>query len=384
MVVIPDGTYALGADGIDPGPAITIEGQPGQPRPVLTSSSTAVLLEADQTIRRLTIDANNIGASSRVVDLLASTSVAERVQLVARGTTGTVVQLRNGALLRDSTVWNKDYEFGVGVITGGTGANLRNVTVFAGGSSSHGVLSDAAFGANQTVSVRNVIARGVQGIVAADDSGGTEPDNVDVDVAHSNYTNVVDPNGEADIVLGPGNQTTAPSFVDSTTGDFHQQSGSVTIDAGTGAPTLLGTADFDDQARTQGAAIDIGADEFVPPPPSLPPSDGAPPSDGTPPSDTPPPGGSPPPTGDTDPPQTTITKGAPDTTDENKVKFKFRSDEAGSTFECKLDKRPFKPCASPRIVKGLDEGGHKFLVRATDPSGNTDPTAAKDKFKVLE
>ncbi len=86
---------------------------------------------------------------------------------------------------------------------------------------------------------------------------------------------------------------------------------------------------------------------------------------------------------DTDPPQTKITKGAPNKTDETKLKFKFTSSEPGSTFECKLDKKKFKACTSPRKVKHLDGGKHKFKVIATDAAGNTDPTAAKDKFKVV-
>ncbi len=86
---------------------------------------------------------------------------------------------------------------------------------------------------------------------------------------------------------------------------------------------------------------------------------------------------------DTDPPETTITKGAPNKLDEHKVKFKFTSTEPDSTFECKLDKKKFKACTSPRKVKHLDGGKHKFKVVATDAAGNTDPTAAKDKFKVL-
>ena len=84
-----------------------------------------------------------------------------------------------------------------------------------------------------------------------------------------------------------------------------------------------------------------------------------------------------------DPPRTRITKGAPNKTDKHKVKFKFTSDEPGSTFECKADKKPYKPCTSPKTVKNLNEGKHEFKVRATDPAGNVDPSPAKDKFKVL-
>jgi virginiamycin B lyase len=87
---------------------------------------------------------------------------------------------------------------------------------------------------------------------------------------------------------------------------------------------------------------------------------------------------------DTDAPQTRITKGAPKKTEKSRVKFKFRSSEQGSTFECKLDAKRWKRCDSPKTVRGLVEGKHKFRVRAIDPSGNVDPTPAKDKFRVVD
>lgn len=93
---------------------------------------------------------------------------------------------------------------------------------------------------------------------------------------------------------------------------------------------------------------------------------------------------------DTDPPESTITKDAPQTTKKNKVKFKFTSDETGSTFECALKGkgldqlvRHFNPCASPRRFRGLDPGRFTFRVRAIDASGNVDPSPAKDRFKVI-
>ena len=88
------------------------------------------------------------------------------------------------------------------------------------------------------------------------------------------------------------------------------------------------------------------------------------------------------PSPDTDPPEATITKGAPNKTDKTRVKFKFVSDEPGSTFECKADNKPFKSCTSPKTLKRLDEGKHKFQVRAIDAAGNVGPRA-KDKFKVV-
>jgi hypothetical protein len=89
------------------------------------------------------------------------------------------------------------------------------------------------------------------------------------------------------------------------------------------------------------------------------------------------------PPSDADPPETTITKDAPKKTRKHKVKFKFIADEPGSSFECKLDKKRYKPCSSPKKLKRLKRGKHKFKVRAIDAAGNVDPSAAKDKFKVL-
>jgi hypothetical protein len=64
------------------------------------------------------------------------------------------------------------------------------------------------------------------------------------------------------------------------------------------------------------------------------------------------------------------------------AKFEFTSNEPGSSFQCKLDKHPFKPCSSPKKYKHLSSGKHKFKVRAADASGNVDASAAKKKFKI--
>lgn len=82
-------------------------------------------------------------------------------------------------------------------------------------------------------------------------------------------------------------------------------------------------------------------------------------------------------------PKTTLTKGMPNRTDQHAGKFKFKSSEPSSAFECKLDKKKWKPCTSPKTLKHLDDGKHKFRVRAIDAAGNTDPTPAKDKFRVV-
>jgi hypothetical protein len=84
---------------------------------------------------------------------------------------------------------------------------------------------------------------------------------------------------------------------------------------------------------------------------------------------------------DADPPETTIDK-VKVKADHGKAKFAFSASEAGSTFECKLDKAGFALCTSPQKYRHLDAGHHKFKVRATDGAGNLDPTPAKEKFKI--
>jgi hypothetical protein len=66
----------------------------------------------------------------------------------------------------------------------------------------------------------------------------------------------------------------------------------------------------------------------------------------------------------------------------HKVKVRFSADETLSKFACRLDKGQFKPCVSPKTYRGVDDGKHKVLVKATDPAGNTDRTAAKARFEV--
>ena len=86
---------------------------------------------------------------------------------------------------------------------------------------------------------------------------------------------------------------------------------------------------------------------------------------------------------DTKAPQTRITKAPKRRTEKTIAKFKFKSSEPDSTFECKFDRSGYEPCRSPERFRRLDEGKHKFRVRATDATGNTDPSPAKAKFKVL-
>ena len=81
-------------------------------------------------------------------------------------------------------------------------------------------------------------------------------------------------------------------------------------------------------------------------------------------------------------PQTTITAGPTGKTTIRTPRFGFRSSEAGSTFRCRLDRRPWVSCGSPKLYGRLPVGRHAFDVQASDPVGNRDPSPARRSFTV--
>lgn len=67
-----------------------------------------------------------------------------------------------------------------------------------------------------------------------------------------------------------------------------------------------------------------------------------------------------------------------------KVKFKGTDDVTPASelrFQCKLDRKKWRKCTSPKTYKRLKPGRHKVAVRATDEAGNRGKTARK-KFRV--
>ena len=87
---------------------------------------------------------------------------------------------------------------------------------------------------------------------------------------------------------------------------------------------------------------------------------------------------------DSVPPQTTITKSPKRTSERTTARFRFQSNEPGSTFECKLDKGAFGSCGPSKKYKRLTAKRHRFRVRAIDAGGNVDPSPAKARFEVVE
>jgi Ca2+-binding RTX toxin-like protein len=64
-----------------------------------------------------------------------------------------------------------------------------------------------------------------------------------------------------------------------------------------------------------------------------------------------------------------------------RASFTFTASEPGSSFRCKLDRRPWRPCRSPRAYL-LRPGRHIFRVFAIDAAGNRDRTPALFRLRV--
>jgi len=80
-------------------------------------------------------------------------------------------------------------------------------------------------------------------------------------------------------------------------------------------------------------------------------------------------------------PNTTLKKKPRRKTAVHKAKFRFVADQAGSTFQCKVDKKAFRRCRSP-FKRKVRAGRHTFKVRAVNPQGLVDPTPAVFHWRV--
>jgi Ca2+-binding RTX toxin-like protein len=67
---------------------------------------------------------------------------------------------------------------------------------------------------------------------------------------------------------------------------------------------------------------------------------------------------------------------------QRRVSFRFVSSEPGSSFRCRIDRRPFRPCASPRAYT-VRIGRHAVRIAAVDAAGNPDRTPATWRFRLI-
>ncbi len=329
---------------------IKVHGEQGQPRPRLLSTSVPVVQSGPDGDESLVSDLEIEKANSGVaLQIFQSPMTVERV-VVRSGGFAACSPASAGAVLRDSVCWQMGSGAAVEFNLNGTGpvvtARIRNVTAIASGPTGFGIRLSAGGGADIALDAKNVIANGPSADVQAEENGDPST-SAALTLASSNYATAttVGPDASVTPAGSATNQTAAPIFASAATGDFHELRGSPTIDGGA-ADDAAGSTDLDSAARTQGAAIDIGAFEF----------------DGI-------------------APETTIGKHPKKRSSKRRARFEFSADDPAASFECKLDKGDFAPCSSPFRSK-VRRKRHRFAVRATDPTGNADATPATFKWKV--
>ena len=83
-------------------------------------------------------------------------------------------------------------------------------------------------------------------------------------------------------------------------------------------------------------------------------------------------------------PRTRITFGPAFKTRDRTPTFRFLDETADPTtyFQCKVDRKKFRRCRSPKTFKGLRPGRHTIRVRATDGAGNKS-SIVKRRFKIV-
>jgi hypothetical protein len=282
-VTLAPGDYAL-SKPLRATVAIDLHGTDGQAAPRLLAAAAmdapfAVGLSGGGSIRHVAISATSDHQAALALNgatgddlLLSATGRGDAsAGLQAAVLLGSPDAAASDTVLRDSVAWSRGPTMAAVVVqhalsgfdakgstsTSGTAAPARadlvNVTAIATGAGAAAVkvAHDAA-----AMSLVDVIARGAaQDLVSATATAS---------VSYSDFRPAAS-SGFSDA----GHDIAAePQFANVESGDFHELSGSPTVDAGALAPQS-GAVDPDANPRTIGAAPDIGAYEFDPTVPSL-------------------------------------------------------------------------------------------------------------------
>ncbi len=269
VVVLP-GTHNVEFSSLTIDTGITVRGVSAAQRPTISvdpapDTDGVEVTAAGAQLRDLRISSLGTGVA---LHQLSSSITAERVY-VTQGDGLAACSASISGVLRDSVCFSTSTN-GDAIRTAVGGAvafayRLVNVTAIATGA---GTLADAmdlvaGSDANVTLTATNVIARGGGGVDVRADTG-TAGSTATVALDHSNYATEAETGTGTSTVTAPGsgtNQMALPMFSPGL-GNFHQAAGAPTIDMGTTNPLDGGPLDLDGEPRAQGAAQDIGADEY--------------------------------------------------------------------------------------------------------------------------
>lgn len=260
VVVLP-GSYSVSYP-VSTSKAITIEGQPGQPRPVLTGTaalpSDVVTASGGATVSHLQIETtstdkahpsalNLTGATGQDLILSASAADPQSAALTVQGAA-------TPALVR-TVLATSQAPGGEAVLVldnhAGQRVSLLNLTAIGQGASTAGIVANVPSGTNTLEdSIASGLARDI--MLAAGGKGA-------LSVSYSAFRAT----GSSGFADAGHNTSSAPVFVDAGNGDFHEDAASPTIAAGTVDPAQSAT-DLDGNAWSAGVGPDMGAYEYVP------------------------------------------------------------------------------------------------------------------------
>ncbi len=260
-VLLEAGTYEVTGTPLRIWETVTVQPAPGAGRPTIHGQGVGVdLYGAGTTMRDLRVIGSDIPSAGTAVRVgfIGGGGLLDRMVIEATGATYSGLQLGGEVTLRNSAVTNASPS-GVAVMGKNGGGRITGVTAIAtppGGDARTGLTLNSCYGP-QTIEVANSI------IVGGDNDihmSAACPSDAHLDIRYSNYdaSTVV---GAATMTEGPGNQTDPPMLVDPAAGDFRQQPGSETVDAGSMADAE-GPTDLLGGIRIAGESVDIGAHEL--------------------------------------------------------------------------------------------------------------------------
>jgi hypothetical protein len=256
-VIIAPGTYDLSTPLTLTQP-IHVHGDPAGARPVIrgavTSTAPTLTVSARATLTHVQVESAGDLATAIQVDAGATldrvVAVADTGFAIDAVSDSTPTIIRNTAAVTHTTRTGTGAA-GLRISDGANGgaAEVRNVTAYASGGDSTAIRCRTT---TATTKIVNTVARGVTFDVDAGTWKGKAPK---CPATASNARTAQSPG------FSP-TESTAPLFADAAQDDFTPQAGSGTIDRGTD-DAANGALDLAGEVRTQGAATDVGALEFV-------------------------------------------------------------------------------------------------------------------------
>jgi hypothetical protein len=368
VVELAPGTYYVKSEGdfgyenaITPPAGVTVRGKPGKERPVVAipvRGSYAGAFSLGPGAELADVEIRNRSGRGSTIEVWGGT--LERV-IVRVADIEPACNFSAGTI-RSSACFNSGGGPALGVNMAAKGTFdgvIRNSTLIATGPGSVGmdfILHAFKRGMTVNIDAAGVLIKGEEKDVAAYAGALNKGRGADVDIElrSSGYATV-----ETDAKQGGTASITRPGTNGNITalpvlgaGNLHQLPGSPTVDRGT-VDAASGLLDIDGQPWAAGVLPDIGADELTGRAPRVNPS------------------------------PDTLLVGHPRKRDwRRKAELTFGSSEVGSRYECRIDGKPFRSCASPFVAK-IGLGRHRFEVRAVDPQGKADRSPAVFGWRVL-